>query len=407
MPVDIKAPHFPESIEDGTLMTWYKQAGENVAAEEKIADIETDKIVLDVLAPVAGVLASVVKKQGDTVRDDELLATLEEGAAKSPPKKTKQEKVKEETPQPVAAPEPAPEPEPAAEVVMSPSVRKLVAEHDLDPASIVGTGKHGRITRDDVLSQLEPASAPAAKAEPAPAATPTDGRPQERVPMSRLRARVAERLVQVQQETAMLTTFNEVNMGPVMDLRKRHKDQFEKQYGVKLGFMSFFVKAAIQALKKFPAVNAVIDGRDIIYNGFFDIGIAVSTERGLVVPVLRDANRLSFAEVEAGIGNFATKARENQLSIDDLSGGTFTITNGGIFGSLLSTPILNPPQSAILGMHRIQDRPMAEDGQVVIRPMMYLALSYDHRIVDGRDAVQFLVTIKEALEDPARMLLQV
>lgn len=406
MAVELKAPHFPESVEDGTLMTWHKQEGDAVARDEKVADIETDKVVLEVAAPEDGVLTRILKKEGEVVQNDEVLAMISSGG-EAPPTATEAR----------AEPAPAAEADKTREPVMSPAVRKLVQERGLDPSDIPATGKGGRLTKADVRGYAEEAPEPpteVAPAKPAPspatsAAILTDagGRPQERVPMNRLRARIAQRLVQVQQETAMLTTFNEVNMQPIMELRKRFKERFEAEHGVKLGFMSFFVKASVEALKQFPAVNASVDGSDIVYHGFYDVGIAVSTERGLMVPVLRDADLLSFAQIESSIETYAGRARDGAITLEELSGGTFTITNGGVFGSLLSTPILNPPQSAILGMHKIQERPVAEEGQVVVRPIMYLALSYDHRIVDGKEAVQFLVAIKEILEEPSRLLLQV
>ncbi|RFA24776.1 dihydrolipoamide succinyltransferase [Alkalilimnicola ehrlichii] len=417
MSIEVKVPPLPESVSEATVVTWHKQPGDAVSRDENLVDIETDKVVLEVPAPADGVLGDILKQEGDTVTAAEVLATLEEQGAKPAAKAGKAEK-------------PAAEPEPSASQraldEMGPAVKRLVEQNNLDIDKIEGTGRGGRITKEDVLNFMEaqegssvgtpvadkgteePAAKPAPqKAEkPAPQAAAGD-REERRVPMSRLRQRIAERLVEAQQTAAILTTFNEVNMQPVMDLRARYKDRFEKTHGTKLGFMSFFVKAAVEALKRFPAVNASIDGTDIIYHGYHDIGIAVSSPRGLVVPVLRDAEHKSYADVEAEIADFGKRARDGKLSIDELTGGTFSITNGGIFGSLMSTPILNPPQSAILGMHKIQERPMAENGEVVIRPMMYLALSYDHRIIDGREAVQFLVTIKDMLEDPARLLLEV
>lgn len=445
MSTDVKVPPFPESVEEGTLMTWHKQEHDPVARDEKIADIETDKIVLEVSAPADGVLAEIVVQAGETVSAGQSIARIEAGdGAAAPPKKKEKPAPKakaEPTPAPKKAePEPTtPEPvadksEPAGETaspsaVLSPAVRRMVDEQQIDISRIQGTGRGGVITKADVLAYQERASAPPAEeeesAEPAarkpaeteqitalerksaPASKPAGERSERRVAMTRIRARIAERLVQAQQEAALLTTFNEVNMHPIMSMRNRYKESFEKEYGVKLGFMGFFVKACVEALKKFPVINASIDGRDILYHGYYDIGIAVSTDRGLVVPILRDANVQSFAQIESAINDFAERARNSQLAIEELTGGTFTITNGGVFGSLFSTPIINPPQSAILGMHKIQDRPVAENGQVVIRPMMILALSYDHRIIDGREAVQFLVAVKESLEDPARLLLQV
>ncbi|MDO8893041.1 MAG: 2-oxoglutarate dehydrogenase complex dihydrolipoyllysine-residue succinyltransferase [Sulfurimicrobium sp.] len=382
MMIEIKVPALSESVSEGTLLSWHKQEGEAVAQGENLIDLETDKVVLELPAPQSGVLSKIVKQNGEVVRPGEVLALIDTEARAAAPAKA-------------AAVEPA----------LSPSVRKLVAEHELDPAQIEGSGRGGRITREDVLAQLEKPAQPASTNAPLPA--PSGERPEQRVPMTRLRARVAERLVQAQQTAAILTTFNEVNMQPVMDLRARYKEKFEKDHGIKLGFMSFFVKATVAALKKFPVVNASVDGSDIIYHGYFDIGIAVGSPRGLVVPVVRDADQLSFAEIEKQIAEYGSRARDGKLTIEELTGGTFSISNGGVFGSMMSTPILNPPQSAILGMHKTYERPIAENGQVVIRPMMYLALSYDHRIVDGREAVLFLVAIKEALEDPARLLLGV
>lgn len=437
MSAEVKVPPFPESVEEGTLTTWHKQEGDAVARDEKIADIETDKIVLEVTAPDAGVLSGVTVKEGETVKPGQLLAGIVAGEGrKGEAPATPPVKLDDETPDAKPAPAPQQSEDEATEgggaaVKMSPAVRRMIEENDLDAGTIKGTGRDGMITKADVLKAMEagtagkqaaPApAAPEAKETPKAAAAPAnppkaaakpvvsaaDGRPEKRVPMTRIRARIAERLVEAQQTAAILTTFNEVDMKPVMDLRNRYKDRFEKTSGVKLGFMSFFVKAAVEALKEFPVVNATLDGSDIVYHGYYDVGVAVSTDRGLVVPILRDADQLSFAAIEQRIVDFAGRAREGKLSMEDLTGGTFSITNGGIFGSMLSTPILNPPQSAILGMHKIQERPVVEDGQIVVRPIMYLALSYDHRLIDGRDAVQFLVTIKSCLEDPARMLLDV
>jgi 2-oxoglutarate dehydrogenase E2 component (dihydrolipoamide succinyltransferase) len=405
MSIEIKAPTFPESVADGTVATWHKQPGEACSADELIVDIETDKVVLEVVAPADGVIKEIVKGEGDTVLSDEVIAIFEAGAAAS------------EAP---AASAPAAEASaPAGDAdKIGPAARKLIDENNLDASKIPATGKNGGITKEDVQNYLnsgaaKAAPAPAAaKAAPAPAAAqinvPAGDRVEKRVPMTRLRATIAKRLVEAQQNAAMLTTYNEVNMKPVMDLRKQYKDLFEKTHnGTRLGFMSFFVKAATEALKRFPAVNASIDGNDMVYHGYQDIGVAVSTDRGLMVPVLRDTDSMSLADVESTIADFGKRGRDGKLGMDDMQGGTFTITNGGVFGSLMSTPILNPPQTAILGMHKIQDRPMAVNGQVVILPMMYLALSYDHRMIDGKEAVQFLVTIKDLLEDPARMLLDV
>ncbi|BBP82512.1 dihydrolipoyllysine-residue succinyltransferase component of 2-oxoglutarate dehydrogenase complex [Pseudomonas sp. Pc102] len=409
MAIEIKAPTFPESVADGTVATWHKKPGEAVKRDELIVDIETDKVVMEVLAEADGVLAEIVKNEGDTVLSGELLGKLTEGgAAAAAPA--------------AAAPAAAPAAQAAAsaaggdDAILSPAARKLAEENGIDPNSIAGTGKGGRVTKEDVVAAVEakksaPAAAPAAKAAAPAAEAPVfaaGDRVEKRVPMTRLRAKVAERLVEAQSTMAMLTTFNEVDMTEVMALRSKYKDLFEKTHnGVRLGFMSFFVKASVEALKRFPAVNASIDGNDIVYHGYQDIGVAVSSDRGLVVPVLRNAELMSLAEVENGIATFGKKAREGKLSIDEMTGGTFTITNGGTFGSMMSTPIVNPPQAAILGMHNIIQRPMAVNGQVVIRPMMYLALSYDHRLIDGKEAVSFLVTIKNLLEDPARLLLDI
>lgn len=401
MAIEIKAPTFPESVAEGTVATWHKQPGEAVSRDEILVDIETDKVVLEVPAPADGVLEKIVANEGDTVASEQLLALVVEGAAAVAPAAAK--------PAEAAAPAAASE---EVEVVggqrVAPAARKLAAEKGLNLAVIQGSGKGGLITKEDVLKA---ASAPAAKpaaAAPVQVSVAPGERIEKRVPMSRMRQTIAKRLVQAQQTAAMLTTYNEVDMKPVMELRKQYKDLFEKRHnGVRLGFMSFFVKAATEALKRFPDVNASIDGTDIVYHGYQDIGVAVSTERGLMVPVLRDCDSMNLADIEGTIADFGKRGREGKIGIEDLQGGTFTITNGGVFGSLMSTPIINPPQTAILGMHKIQERPMAINGQVVIRPMMYLALSYDHRMIDGKDAVQFLVTIKELLEDPARILLDV
>ncbi|SFW31679.1 2-oxoglutarate dehydrogenase E2 component [Pseudomonas sp. NFACC19-2] len=403
MAIEIKAPTFPESVADGTVATWHKKPGEAVKRDELIVDIETDKVVIEVLAEADGVLAEIIKNEGDTVLSNELLGKLTEGGAAAPAA--------------AAAPAQAAAPAAAAgdDAILSPAARKLAEENGIDPNSIAGTGKGGRVTKEDVVAAVEAKkNAPAAAAKPAaaPAAAAavvaTGDRTEKRVPMTRLRAKIAERLVEAQSSMAMLTTFNEVDMTEVMALRSKYKDLFEKSHnGVRLGFMSFFVKAATEALKRFPAVNASIDGNDIVYHGYADIGVAVSSDRGLVVPVLRNAEQMSLAEIESGIATFGKKAKDGKLSIEEMTGGTFTITNGGTFGSMMSTPIVNPPQAAILGMHNIIQRPMAINGQVVIRPMMYLALSYDHRLIDGKEAVTFLVTIKNLLEDPARLLLEI
>ncbi|WP_426198736.1 2-oxoglutarate dehydrogenase complex dihydrolipoyllysine-residue succinyltransferase [Pseudomonas sp. DC3200b2] len=407
MAIEIKAPTFPESVADGTVATWHKKPGDAVKRDELIVDIETDKVVLEVLATADGVLGAIVKNEGDTVLSDELLGSIEAGGAAAPAA----------APATAAATVAAAAAAPASadeDAMGGPAARKLAEENGIALSSIKGTGKDGRITKEDVVAAVEakknaPAQAPAAK--PAAAVAPVTAvgdRVEKRVPMTRLRAKVAERLVEAQSNMAMLTTFNEVDMTEVMALRSKYKDLFEKTHnGVRLGFMSFFVKAATEALKRFPAVNASIDGSDIVYHGYADIGVAVSSDRGLVVPVLRNAEQMSLAEIENGIATFGKKARDGKLSIEEMTGGTFTITNGGTFGSMMSTPIVNPPQAAILGMHNIIQRPMAINGQVVIRPMMYLALSYDHRLIDGKEAVTFLVTIKNLLEDPARLLLDI
>jgi len=398
MSIEIKAPTFPESVADGTVATWHKQPGEPVERDELLVDIETDKVVLEVVAPANGTLKEIFKGEDETVLSDEVLAVFVEGD--------------------VAAAAPAAEAAPAESApaasdddsLVNPAARKLAEEKGVSLSAVKGTGKGGRVTKEDVQNHIKngtkPAAAPAPAAAPV-AAVPAGERVEKRVPMTRLRATIAKRLVEAQQNAAMLTTYNEVNMKPVMELRKTYKEQFEKVHGVKLGFMSFFVKAATEALKRFPAVNASIDGNDMVYHGYQDIGVAVSTERGLVVPVLRDTDSMGLAEIEGTIGDFAKRGRDGKLGMEDMQGGTFTITNGGVFGSLMSTPILNPPQTAIMGMHKIQERPMAVNGKVEILPMMYLALSYDHRMIDGKEAVQFLVTIKDLLEDPARMLLDV
>jgi 2-oxoglutarate dehydrogenase E2 component (dihydrolipoamide succinyltransferase) len=415
MLVEVKVPQLSESVAEATLLTWHKQAGEAVKRDENLVDIETDKVVLELPAPADGVLVKIVKADGSTVGPGEVIATLDTearaAAAPAPAPAVRAEPV-------AVAPTPAPEPAAArADARLMPAARKLVDEHAVDPTKITGSGREGRITKADVIESLARSPAPAAPAAPGakpalpPAPPPVSvdkvlsGRPEQRVPMSRLRARIAERLVQSQSTAAILTTFNEVNMQPVMDLRKRHQERFEKEHGVRLGFMSFFVKAAVYALKKYPILNASVDGSDIVYHGYFDVGIAVGSPRGLVVPILRDADQRSFADIEKTIADLGKRAQEGKLTLEELTGGTFSISNGGVFGSMLSTPIINPPQSAILGIHATRDRPVAEGGQVVIRPINYLALSYDHRIIDGREAVLGLVAIKEALEDPGRLLL--
>jgi 2-oxoglutarate dehydrogenase E2 component (dihydrolipoamide succinyltransferase) len=401
--MDIKAPTFPESISEGTVAVWHKRPGEAVSRDDLLVDIETDKVVLEVVAPANGALTEILKDEGEIVESEELIARFEAGEAALPS----------------AAPEPAAAQASSAEPVSaSPAARKLADEEGIDMQSVAGTGKDGRITKDDVTRAVaggsEAASAipgvPAEDAPRAPADEPISQpgeRVERRVAMTRLRASIARRLVEAQQNAAMLTTFNEVDMQPIMTMRKRYQEEFQSRHnGTRLGFMSFFVRAAVESLKRFPAVNASIDGDDIIYHGYYDIGVAVSTDRGLVVPVVRDADALSLAQIEDQINEYGLKARDNKLALEDMAGGTFTISNGGVFGSLLSTPILNPPQTAILGMHKIQERPMVVDGEIVVRPMMYLALSYDHRLIDGQEAVRYLVTIKGMIEDPARILLE-
>lgn len=401
--MDINTPAFPESVSDGTVAKWHKKIGDAVKRDELLVDIETDKVVIEVPAPSDGVLTEMIKKEGDKVLSKELLGRVDEKQATkaTPTASAAVESVATVTQSKVVD----------NDVALSPAVRKMIDENNLDAAKIAATGKGGRITKEDVINHMNnktpevTASTPAASA-PVSTKAP-DGRPEKRVPMTRLRARIAERLVEAQHNAAMLTTFNEINMKPVMDLRAHYKDKFEKTYGIKLGFMSFFVHACVEALKQFPEVNASIDGGDIVYHGYYDVSVAVSTDRGLVVPVVRNADEKSLAQIEKEIAALGQKAKDGKLSIEDMTGGTFTISNGGVFGSLLSTPIINPPQTAILGMHKIQERPMAVDGSVVILPMMYVALSYDHRLIDGKQAVQFLVMLKDLLEDPARMLLEV
>ena len=391
MIIDVKVPMLSESVSEGTLLEWKKKVGEAIARDEILIDIETDKVVLEVPSPQAGVLVEIVAQDGETVVADQVLARIDTAATAA-------------AEAPAAAPvEAAPAAAPAAAQnnAAMPAAAKLAAETGVDVNALQGSGRDGRVLKEDVQNA---AAQPAAAAAPA-VALPAGARPEERVPMSRLRARVAERLLASQQENAILTTFNEVNMKPIMDLRAKYKEKFEKEHGTKLGFMSFFVKAAVAALKKYPVVNASVDGKDIVYHGYFDIGIAIGSPRGLVVPILRDADQMSIADIEQAIVDYAKKAKDGKIAIEDLTGGTFSITNGGTFGSMMSTPIINPPQSAILGMHATKERAVVENGQVVVRPMMYLALSYDHRIIDGREAVLTLVAIKDALEDPARLLL--
>jgi 2-oxoglutarate dehydrogenase E2 component (dihydrolipoamide succinyltransferase) len=425
MTTEIRVPQLPESVADATLVAWHKQPGETVSRDENLADLETDKVVLEVPAPFNGVIKELKVQGGATVTSGQLLALLDEtsAAAKAPAQAAAAATSTVAKAAPVASTAKSSEP-------LSPAVRRLVEENSLDATSIPASGRDGRLTKSDVVDFLakRPSGAPAAQAAPSPGAQaavgaasaapaarapapsarpsgPAGARSEQRVPMTRLRQRIAQRLVEAQSSQALLTSFNEVDLTAVQELRARHKDRFEKDHGVKLGFMSFFVKASIEALKKFPVVNASVDGTDIVYHEYYDIGVAVSTERGLMVPIVRDADTKSFAAIESEIGQYAKKARDGTIAIEDLTGGTFTITNGGVFGSLLSTPIVNSPQSAILGMHKIQERPVALGGQIVIRPMMYLAVTYDHRIIDGREAVQFLVAVKENLEDPGRMLL--
>ncbi|ORT50383.1 dihydrolipoamide succinyltransferase [Vibrio sp. qd031] len=402
MTIEILVPDLPESVADATVATWHKQPGDAVERDEVIVDIETDKVVLEVPAPEAGVLEAIIEEEGATVLSKQLIAKLKAGAVAGEP-----------TNDSTQATEASPDKRHKASLTeesndaLSPAVRRLLAENDLKAADVNGSGVGGRITREDVEKHIADAKvAPVAQAD-AKAEALASARSQKRVPMTRLRKTVANRLLEAKNSTAMLTTFNEVNMKPIMDLRKQYKDQFEERHGTRLGFMSFYVKAVTEALKRYPEVNASIDGTDIVYHNYFDISMAVSTPRGLVTPVLKDCDTLGFADIEKGIKELAIKGRDGKLTVDELMGGNFTITNGGVFGSLMSTPIINPPQAAILGMHKIQDRPMAVDGKVEILPMMYLALSYDHRLIDGRESVGFLVTIKELLEDPARLLLDV
>jgi 2-oxoglutarate dehydrogenase E2 component (dihydrolipoamide succinyltransferase) len=389
MTTEIKVPKLPESVADATLVNWHKKPGDAVARDENLADLETDKVVLEVPAPVAGVLKEIKVAAGTTVTSDQLLAIIEAGAVAT-----------KEAPAAATATATTVADDSKGSTKVSPAARRVIEEKGVSAAAITASGKGGVVTKADAQAHSAPAMATSAAAAPA-------GRTERRVPMTRLRARVAERLISAQATQALLTTFNEVDLLAVQELRARHKDRFEKTQGVKLGFSSFFVKATVEALKRFPVINAAVDGADIVYRDFYDVGVAVSTERGLVVPILRDADALSFAQIEKAVGDFAARARNGALTMEDLTGGTFSITNGGVFGSLLSTPIVNAPQSAILGMHKIQERPVVADGQIVIRPMMYLALTYDHRIIDGKEAVQFLVSIKDSLEDPGRLLIGV
>lgn len=401
MAIEVKVPVLSESVSDATLAQWHKKPGDFVKRDENLVDVETDKVMLEVVAAEDGVLAEIKKDSGATVASNEVIGIIKTGV-KAPPV----EEIAASKEDKAAAPEASVE---AVSFELSPAVRKLVVENNLDVDQISGTGRDGRLTKADVVKFLAQPAVPVASVASVSATVVTGAgsRPEQRVPMTRLRTRIAERLLEAQHNAAMLTSFNEVDMKPVMDLRAKYKDSFQKKHGTKLGFMSFFIKACVEALKQYPAVNASIDGNDILYHGYYDVGVAVSTERGLVVPVVRDADQQSMAALEQSVVDYAVKAREGKLTMEELTGGTFSITNGGVFGSLLSTPILNPPQSAILGMHKIEKRPVVVDDEIVIRPMMYVALTYDHRIIDGREAVTFLVKVKEALEDPARMLLQV
>ncbi len=403
MSIEVKVPQLPESVADATLLAWHKKPGDAVQRDDNLVDLETDKVVLEVPAPAGGVLKEIKVEDGATVTSGELLAVMEAGTAPVAEPESEQKEPVEQTV------ESASEESPKALTKLSPSVRRLIEQHDIDMAALSGSGRDGRITKADVNAYLEGfAKTPPELIVPVEEAPRLFGaREERRVPMTRLRARIAERMMEAQGGAALLTSFNEVDLFEVKALRAKYRDKFEKEYGVRLGFMSFFVKSACEGLKKFPGVNASMEGNDVIYHDYVDMGIAVSTDRGLMVPILRDADQMSFADIEKAIGDFVVKARDGAIGIDDLTGGTFTITNGGVFGSLMSTPIVNPPHSAILGMHKIQDRPMVVDGEVKVRPMMYIALTYDHRIIDGREAVLFLVSIKEALEDPARLLLQV
>jgi 2-oxoglutarate dehydrogenase E2 component (dihydrolipoamide succinyltransferase) len=410
MTIEVRVPQLPESVADATIVSWNKKPGEAVARDENLVDLETDKVVLEVPAPAAGVLKEIRLKDGTTVTSGQVLAVIEEGATAAVPGASAPAIMAASSGAVTAAATAAKQPD-AAAAKLSPAAKRVVEENKVDPKAVAGSGRDGRVSKSDVVNYLsakDAVPAPVAKAPPgAPTPSVRGARAEQRVPMTRLRARIAERMVQAQATQALLTSFNEVDLKAVNELRARYKDSFEKQHGVKLGFMSFFAKACVEALKKFPAVNASVDGNDIVYHEYFDIGVAVSTDRGLIVPVLRDADLQTFAEIEQSIGNFAGRARAGTITMEELTGGTFTITNGGVFGSLLSTPIVNSPQSAILGMHKIQDRAVVIDGQVAVRPMMYIALTYDHRIIDGREAVQFLVTVKQCLEDPARMVLGV
>jgi 2-oxoglutarate dehydrogenase E2 component (dihydrolipoamide succinyltransferase) len=410
MATEVKVPLLPESVADATIATWHKKVGDKVTRDENIVDLETDKVMLEVPAPSDGILKEIIKKEGSVVQAQEVIAIIDSAAGNEKSNEAKAPETKEEHKNSKAQ-------QSDTSVPASPSVRRVAAEHDIDVSQVPGTGKGGRVTKENVISAVTEQTKDASKDDSKKAAAkapvtavssmPSGSRAEKRVPMTRIRARIAERLLEVKQSTAMLTTFNEVNMHYVMDIRSRYREKFEKAHHARLGFMSFFVRACAEALKRFPVVNASIDGNDLVYHSYYDIGVAVSTDRGLVVPVLRDVNQMTMAEIEIKIADYAEKARTGKLTLEDMQGGTFTITNGGVFGSLLATPILNSPQCAILGMHKIQERPVVENGQIVIRPMMYLALSYDHRLIDGKESVSFLVTVKELLEDPTRLLLEV
>ena len=399
MVIEIKVPLLPESVSDATVSTWYKKPGDSVTRDENIVDLETDKVMLEVPAPITGVIKEIIKQTGSVVKAQEVIALIEAGEGKNltETKETTQKVTQEQTSfnsSPSAPSKPSQE----SSKMMGPSARRALAEHEVDVEKITGTGKNGRITKENIIATVNEGSA---------ITQPSGSRIEKRVPMTRIRARIAERLLEVTQTTAMLTTFNEINMAQVIEIRNRNREKFEKEYNVRLGFMSFFVRACIESLKRSPVVNASLDGNDVVYHGYYDIGVAVSTDRGLVVPVLRDVDKMSMAEIEAKIAELAEKARGGKLTLDEMQGGTFTITNGGVFGSLMATPLLNAPQSAILGMHKIQERPVVEKGEIVIRPMMYVALSYDHRLIDGKESVMFLISIKELLEDPTRLMLEV
>ncbi|MBX3708831.1 MAG: 2-oxoglutarate dehydrogenase complex dihydrolipoyllysine-residue succinyltransferase [Gammaproteobacteria bacterium] len=403
MAIEVKVPLLPESVTDATVSTWHKKAGDRVSRDENIVDLETDKVMLEVPSPTDGIIKEILKPSGSTVQAQAVIAIID-ATASNQPKEDTTKLAHTAAPVTISTPQSSPtiahtqttsQPAPP----MGPSVRRVVAEHDIDITQVAGTGKGGRITKENALAAVGTASTSST--------LPLGARPEKRVPMTRIRTRIAERLLDVTQNTAMLTTFNEINMAPIMEIRHRYRDKFEKKYNVRLGFMSFFVRACVEALKRAPVVNASIDGNDIVYHGYYDIGVAVSTDRGLIVPIIRDADQLSAAEIEATIAASAEKARTGKLTLEEMQGGTFTITNGGVFGSLMATPIINSPQCAILGMHKIQERPVVENGQIVIRPMMYVALSYDHRLIDGKESVTFLVSVKELLEDPTRLLLEI